>query len=241
MRGPAQAPANTAPTMALMRRNLTTALAALALGAVLGGCGGSQTKTVSVAGAPTESQSATTTATQATSTQASTPASTPTSTTPAPTSTAGGAAAPGTTTTRTAPEPAFAQQEDHAEGLGEAVSVLKARGYTANETSQYHPNQTLRVLVGTSTASAEGSGQQAFFFVDGRYLGTDTKLPSASVTVLSQSDTEVTLGYPLYRPGDPASSPSGGQATVHFQLDNGKLTPLQQIPPASSTTGLSRH
>jgi hypothetical protein len=234
--------ANTAPTMTRMMRNLTVGLAALLLGAAgavaLAGCGGS-TKTVSVAGAPAEAQ--TTSAPPATSTQASPPATTATSTTPPPTSTAGGAAAPGTTTTRTAPEPAFAQQESHAEGLSEAESVLKARGYTANETSQYHPNQTLRVLVGTSTASGEGPAQQAFFFVDGRYIGTDTKLPSASVTVLSQSDTEVALGYPLYRPGDPASSPSGGQAIVHFQLDNGKLTPLGQIPPASSSTGVSRH
>jgi hypothetical protein len=231
--------------MAPMTRTLTAALAALALGvaggAVLGGCGGS-TKTVSVAGAPAESQSTSATTATTTTTQASKPASTPTTTTSAtpPTSTAGGSEAPGTTSTHTASEPAFAQQEDHAEGVSEAVSVLKARGYTANETSQYHPNQTLRVLVGTSTASAEGSGQQAFFFVDGRYIGTDTKLPSASIQVLSQSDTEVTLGYPLYRPGDPLSSPSGGQATVHFQLDNGKLTPLGQIPPANSTTGLSR-
>jgi hypothetical protein len=121
------------------------------------------------------------------------------------------------------------------------VAVLEARGYTANETSQYHSNQTLRVLVGTKTGSSDGHGQQAFFFVGGRYIGTDAKEPSATVKVLSQSDTEVTLGYPLYRTGDPLSSPSGGQATVRFQLDNGKLTPLDPIPPANSTTGPSRY
>ena len=58
--------------------------------------------------------------------------------------------------------------------------------------------------------------------------------------VVSQGDTEVTLAYPLYRGGDPLSCPSGGQATVRFQLNNGKLVALGQIPPVNSSSGLSR-
>jgi hypothetical protein len=228
-----------ANTMGVMKHKLTRALAALALGAcaaiVLGACGSSATKTVSVASSPSAAETTPTT----TSTHSTTTASTPTGTaTTAPTGTAGGTAAPGGT--RTAPEPEFAQQESHAEGVSEAASVLKARGYTPVETSQYHPSQTLRVLVGTKTGSSDGYGQQAFFFVAGRYIGTDAKEPSASVKVLSQSDTEVTLSYPLYRAGAPLASPSG-QATVHFQLNNGKLTALEEIPPASSASGLSRN
>jgi hypothetical protein len=103
--------------------------------------------------------------------------------------------------------------------------VVREHGYTPNDTSDYHPNQTLRVLIGTRTGSAEGSGQQAFFFVDGRYIGTDAKQPSAQIHVVSQGDTEVTLAYALS---------SGSQASVRFQLNNGKLVPLDQIPPASS-------
>jgi hypothetical protein len=221
--------------MAVMKR-LIGALAVLALGAcgaLLGGCGSSQTKTVSVAGAPSVTSSTpTSTATH------SAPTTTSTTTSTAPTGTAGGTAAPGPT--HTAPEPEFTQQESHAEGVSEAAAVLKARGYAPAESSQYHPNQTLRVLVGTKAGSSDGYDQQAFFFVGGRYIGTDTKEPSASVKVLSQGDTEVTLGYPLYRPGDPLASPSGGQATVHFQLNNGKLTALGPIPPASSTAGPAR-
>jgi hypothetical protein len=224
-----------ANTMGVMKRHLIRALAVLTLGAcggaVLSGCG-SQTKTVSVAGSPSVAETTT-------STHSATTASTPTGTaTTAPTGTAGGTAAPGGT--RTAPEPEFAQRESHAEGVSEAASVLKGRGYTPVETSQYHPSQTLRVLVGTKAGSTDGYGQQAFFFVAGRYIGTDTKEPSASVKVLSQGDTEVTLSYPLYRAGAPLSSPSG-QATVHFQLNNGKLTALDPIPPASSASGLSRN
>jgi hypothetical protein len=81
------------------------------------------------------------------------------------------------------------------------------------------------VLVGTRTGSAEGNGQQAFFFVDGRYIGTDAKQPSAQINVVSQGDTEVALAYALA---------GGGQATVRFQLNNGKLVPLGPIPSASA-------
>jgi LppP/LprE lipoprotein len=223
-----------------MKRRAITVLAVLSLAsgaALLAGCGNSQTKTVTVSSSPTVAQS--TSSTTAPSTTATSTTTTSTSTAPTPTSTAGGTAAP--SGTHTAPEPEFAQQQAHGEGASEAVGVLTAHGYTAAEPGQYHANQTLRVLVGTRTGSSDGYGQQAFFFVAGRYIGTDTKDPSATVKVIAQSDTEVTLGYPLYRPGDPLSDPSGGQATVRFQLNNGKLVALNPIPPASSASGTSRN
>jgi hypothetical protein len=226
--------------MAGMNRKLTATLTALFLGcstgAILGGCGSSETKTVTVASSPAETQS-TQTHTQATT--ATTAPTTTATTTTSTTNTAGGTAAP--TNTRTQTAPAFTHEETKSEDLSQAESVLQSRGYTASETSQYHPNQALRVLIGTKSGSSDGYGQQAFFFVNGRYIGTDTKEPSATVKVLSQNDTEITLAYPLYRPGDPLASPSGGQATVHFQLNDGKLTPLGTIPPASSSTGVSRN
>jgi uncharacterized Zn-binding protein involved in type VI secretion len=223
--------------MDVMRRHVTATLALLALAAVvLTGCGGSQTKTVTISSAPAATAG---TATSTPTSTTTTTATTPTSTAPSTTGTAGGTAAPGAT--HTAPEPEFAQQQAHGEGAGEAVGVLQAHGYTAVEPSQYHANQTLRVLVGAKSGSSEGYGQQAFFFVGSRYIGTDTKEASATVKVIAQSDTEVTLGYPLYRKGDPLSSPSGGQATVRFQLNNGKLVALDPIPPASSANGTSRN
>lgn len=227
--------------MAPMHPKLTTATPSLLLTAAacltLAACGSSETKTVTVASSPTEAQTtAPTTSTQATTSTTTAPT---TATTAPPTTTNGGAEAPATT--RTATEPAFTQQEPHSQGLNEAISVLKGHGYAPGETSQYHPNQTLQVLIGTSTTSTDGHIQQAFFFVRGRFLGTDTRLPSATVNLIAQSDTEVTLSYPLYRPTDPISSPTGGHAIVHFQLNNGQLTSLNPIPPANSSTGLSRN
>jgi len=221
--------------MDAMRRGPIGALAATAgicAGALLGGCGGSQTTTV----AKSEPAPSAQPETQATSTA---PASTTATTSPTPAASSGGTAAP--STTRTAPEPAFAQQEPAAEGASAAATLVRAKGFTPNNASEYHPDQTLRVLVGTRTGSSDGYGQQAFFFLDGHYIGTDTKEPSATVKVVSQSDTAVTLAYPLYRSGDPLANPSGGQTTVRFELNDGKLTPVGTIPPASSTSGLSRN
>ncbi len=212
-----------------MRGLLPTALLSLTL---LAGCG-SGTKTVTVSSAPTVSRSSTA---QTTSTTKTTPPGT-TGTT--------AATAPdtGATTTRTAPEPSFTEGEQQANSgtLAAAVAVVRARGYTPNDTAEYHSGQTLRVLVGTRTGSGDGYGQQAFFFVDGHYLGTDTKEPSAKLAVVSQSDTEVAIAYPLYRKSDPLCCPGGGQRIVHFALNDGQLTALDPIPPASSSSGLSRN
>jgi hypothetical protein len=214
----------------MMRRSLQSApvlLVGVTLAVLLGGCGGA-TKTVSVASSPPPAQSTGTTTTRPTTT--TTRASTTTSTTPPP-SEGGGTASP--STTRTATAPAFTHQGgtgtttsgEGAEGLSAAEAVVQAKGFTTNAASDYHPNQTLRVLVGTRTGSAEGNGQQAFFFVDGRYIGTDAKQPSAQIHVVSQGDTEVALAYALS---------GGGQTTVRFQLNNGKLVPLGPIPSANS-------
>jgi hypothetical protein len=124
--------------------------------------------------------------------------------------------------TRTAPEPAFTHQPGAAEGLSGAEAVLQTQGFTAKSTSDYHPSQTLRVLLGTRN----GSGQRAFFFIGGHYIGTDAKQPSAQISVVSQSDTEVKLAYSL--------SGAGHEADVRFQLNNGKLTPLDPLPPFSA-------
>ncbi|MGA8364589.1 MAG: LppP/LprE family lipoprotein [Solirubrobacteraceae bacterium] len=214
----------------------TAMLAATAM-TLFGGCGGS-TKTVSVAGAPTTSGAATAP------TGTTTPPITNTTTTPTGTTTAGGASGgtPATTSTRSAKAPAFAEKEKGTAvaGLPAALALLRAHGYTANDTSDYHTDQTLRVLVGTGSHSNDGHDKQAFFFVDGHYLGTDSSRPSAQISVVSQSDTEVTLAYQLYRPNDPLCCPGGGTAHVRFQLNNGRLVPLDPIPPVSSTSGTSR-
>jgi LppP/LprE lipoprotein len=214
--------------MGKQSRMMLFAAAATAL--ALAGCGSSATKTVSVSSpvpSGTTTQRTSTTGTSSSSPQTTTHTSTGTSPN-------GGT---GAETTRTSTAPAFTKESASAEGLSGAVAVVKAHGYAASETSDYRSTQTLRVLVGTRSGSSDGYGQQAFFFVDGHYLGTDTSQPSASVKVVGQSDTEVTLSYPVYKAGDPLSHPGGGEKTVRFQLNNGHLVPLAQIPSAAARRG----
>ena len=99
----------------------------LPVAAVLGGCGCSQTKTVSVAGAPANTRPQ----------HGDEPPpgrhdhdhrDDHRATTPAPTGTAGGTAAPGRHAHGARAR--IPQQESHAEGVSEAAAVLKARGYT---------------------------------------------------------------------------------------------------------------
>ena len=214
-----------------MSPHARTALLALALAAALSACGSSTTTTVTAKGEPPPASST-----------PSTTKSAPSSTTATSTQTSSADEGARTTPakTHTAPEPAFAEGEAKGSGASAAAALLRARGYTPVEPAQYHEAQTLGVLVGRRAASGGGSAEQAFFFLDGRYLGTDAKEPSASVQVLSQNDTEVTLAYALYRPGDPLGSPSGGRALVDFQLNDGKLQAIGQIPPVDSASAASR-
>ncbi len=212
-----------------MPRALPRTLALLlgAAGVVLAGCGGSGAHVVeSNRPLATSSSSAAVGAETSTATASATAGRPPVAAN-------GSGGTPVGTTTRTASAPAYVHEEAPAGELGKAVAEVQAHGYTPSSTSDYHPNQTLRVLIGIRTGSADGYDQQAFFFLGGHYLGTDSSSPSAAVHVISQGDTEVTLGYPIYQPGNPLCCPAGGEAHVTFQLNNGTLAPAQPIPPAS--------
>ena len=228
-----------------MRLGLPSAIVMLlgaCAGMVVSGCG-SATKTVSVGGPPPGSQTAAASAPSTSTGPTAAPgAATAPSTDAAAQPANGGTTAPerAASGTHTAPEPAFAEHGSGHEGLSAATAVLQEKGFTATDTADYHPAQTLRVLIGSRSESGGGAAQQAFFFVDGRYVGTDTSQASARVSVVEQGDTEVTLAYALYKKSDRLCCPSGGQATVRFELNNGSLTPLDPIPPVTSGTGLSR-
>lgn len=141
--------------------------------------------------------------------------------------------------TRISGSPAFTHQEPEGQALAAAVATVKSQGYTPNDTSEYRPQQTLGVLTATRTGAGGSYQQRAFFFVDGRYIGTDSSEPSGSVKVVSQGETSVTLSYGLYSSGDSLCCPSS-QSSVRFQLDDGHLQALDPIPPAHSSSGLSR-
>jgi len=197
-------------------------LLGFACGLVLTSCGSSSSSSSSVSSTPRYAAPTTSASAPSTAPTTTAPSTTPTVTTPS---------------TRTAPEPSTGGASADAAG---AVATVKRQGYTVPDASTYKSGDTLRVLIGVRAGSADGRVQQAFFFVGGRYIGTDTKDPSAAIRVVGQDDTTVTLRYALYRRGDPLCCPHAGHADVRYQLDNGRLSPLDPIPSASGTAPVSR-
>lgn len=218
--------------MKLTRLGACASLAALA--AAAGGCGSGSTRTVSVSSSVPAATTPPASSAQKTTpppTRTAPASSHPATPQPAPGAQSGGAPAPAAGSSH---EPAFVQGSG-AQGLGAAVALMRSRGYSVLDSGQYRSDQTLKVLVGSRQGPASHL-QQAFFFVDGRYLGTDTSAPSAQIRVVGQNDTEVTLAYSLYRARDAACCPSGGEAQVRYQLDNGRLVALDPIPAVSASS-----
>jgi LppP/LprE lipoprotein len=203
------------------------------VGAVLlvAGCGSSKKTKVDVVTvtAPASSPSATTSS-PASTTPSTTPAKTSATTTPSATSTAttGGSAATVTT------GPASASGSGGG-SLAAAEAAVSAKGYTPSVTYSYKPSSTLGVILGMHAPGDE----RAFFFVNGKFIGTDTSDPSAGLTVTGQSDTSATISYLLFKPGDKLCCPSS-HAAVTYALNDGKLEPQGSIPSSSSTASLSR-
>lgn len=205
------------------RATVTVLLLSVVGGSLLGGCGSGQTKTVSVSSGASGDTSASSGGTQ---TPATGPARTAPASRPKAPSHPGGGTGTG---------PASAAPGGSAAGLGGAQAAVRGRGYEPTGSATYASGQTLQVLVGSRAGA-----QQAFFFVNGRFIGTDTSQPSRQLSVVAQGDTDVTLSYALYRPNDAACCPSGGRSQVRYQLDNGKLAPQNAIPSAETSAPLSR-
>jgi hypothetical protein len=72
----------------------------------------------------------------------------------------------------------------------------------------------LNVIIASGVGSADG-GEQAFFFADGKYIGTDTAETSTGITASRRSDL-IVIHYALYNTSDPRCFPTGGTDPVRF-------------------------
>ncbi|CAO5171036.1 eukaryotic-like serine/threonine-protein kinase [Frankia sp. AiPs1] len=120
-----------------------------------------------------------------------------------------------------------------------AASVITGRGYQP-DLSTYQEDRRLNVVVGTGQPSGGNPQQLAFVFADGQFRGTDTKAPSAHITLVRQpNDHEVTLRYDTYNPQDPPGAPSG-HADVRFVWSGTTFTAQDPIPPNDPNAAGSR-
>ena len=222
----------------------------IALATLVTACGSSSPPSVTVTRSSSASATSRTTAStsavasatssrsSSTTTSAKPPTTTTTAsstTTPTASTTPTTATTTTTTTTRTETAPAFVGTNPTSPGavshdLAAALAVLAKAGYAPVRPSTYRAGDTLRVVIGTRTGSSVPA-ERAFFFDQTIYLGTDARSPSAQISLLSQSDTEVTLGYAIYRTG--ASTPSTLRR-VHFALDMGQLSAIDPLPSAAA-------
>jgi LppP/LprE lipoprotein len=116
-----------------------------------------------------------------------------------------------------------------------AEQLVRSRGYVPGDTTDFAtPAQSgLHVIVATAAGSADGRGQRAFFFRNRDFLGTDLKMPSATVKVAWRNDSTIALSYAAYKTGDPLCCPTGGAMIVRYKLTGNRLKPLDPIPPVS--------
>jgi LppP/LprE lipoprotein len=109
-----------------------------------------------------------------------------------------------------------------------AVTTLNEQGFKPVRVADWHPEHTLRVLIGRDDAGAE----RAFFFVKRRFVGNDDAVASASVRVSAARENGVTLTYRLFGPTDDACCPKGERVKVTFRWKDGSVTSTGEVPPA---------
>lgn len=109
-----------------------------------------------------------------------------------------------------------------------AITTLRDQGFTPVRLADWHPEHTLRVLIGRDETGAE----RAFFFVRRKFVGNDDATASATVRVAAARPHGVTLTYRLFGPADEACCPKGERVRVTFRWKDGTLAPAAEVPAA---------
>jgi serine/threonine protein kinase len=114
-----------------------------------------------------------------------------------------------------------------------AVAVLNNLGYQPVDVPPaWDASGPLNVIIATPVGFADG-GERAFFFANGKYIGSDTEDTSASITASRPSGDLILIHYALYNTGDPRCCPTGGVDSVRFYWTGTHLVVLEPIPSSS--------
>jgi hypothetical protein len=134
------------------------------------------------------------------------------------------------TTTATGARPPSTAPASDAESV--AARLVRSLAFTPTDTSDYtYPDPNgLHVIIGDATVSNGGFAYRAFFFVHGRFIGTDVTSNSATIHIVWRGAAIIALGYAIYKTDDPMCCPLGGAVTVRYQWTGTKLVALDPIP-----------
>lgn len=136
-----------------------------------------------------------------------------------------------TPTPTPAPTPPPLTPEERAQRRAAAEQV-RAQGFDPVSLKAYHPDQTLRVLLGEPNAAAVAAGaragRRAFFFVGESFVRTDAEEVSTTLRISKQTERTVTLAYRLT---------DGTTERVRFKWDGTALAPQTPVPAAAARQG----
>ncbi|MFD1676291.1 VPS10 domain-containing protein [Alicyclobacillus fodiniaquatilis] len=125
------------------------------------------------------------------------------------------------------------------------IALIKSKGYALNRTI---PNATVKTSSGAALSAwigvsgRDGHSQFVFFFLNGKYLGTDTAKPSVEITSVTTAENGVAVTYPVYKKNDSFANPTGTPVTITYTWNGSKLVPNKPYPKqfqASNTTNAS--
>lgn len=121
------------------------------------------------------------------------------------------------------------------------ITLINGKGYdvpgTAYDVTRTTPNasvqapsgETLSAWIGEKMAS-DGHNQFVFFFLNGKYLGTDTAKPSLEITSAKAVGNGIAVTYPVYKKNDSFANPTGTPVTITYTWNGSKLIPNKPYP-----------
>jgi len=121
------------------------------------------------------------------------------------------------------------------------IALINGKGYdvpdpsydvnrsTPNASVQTASGETLSAWIGEKMAS-DGHNQFVFFFLNGKYLGTDTAKPSLEITSAKAVGNGIAVTYPVYMKNDSFADPTGTPVTITYTWNGSKLIPNKPYP-----------
>jgi LppP/LprE lipoprotein len=104
-----------------------------------------------------------------------------------------------------------------------------AKGTTPKDARMWQRGWRFNALLG-DCGGGDGHDQHIWFFVGGRFVGTDAPGASAAIVGLWRNDETITFLYVLYRPTDALCCATGGGKIVRFRWNGKKVVALDELP-----------
>jgi hypothetical protein len=111
--------------------------------------------------------------------------------------------------------------------LQDAVLRVRADEFLARSAETTFSEQGLSFIKGVAP-SVSGRGARVYFFLDGRFAGTDGGSQDAGV--VSNDGTTITIRYVLYKSTDAGCCPTGGEAIVRFEQRGDAVVAIDPLP-----------